>query len=223
MTLKQILWFGAACAVLSLVAVFTFDRPAAVAAAGLSAAWQAPFDAGTAALEQLSLWQASKYLVGFVLLAAGFALRGRDATRTLGNVLAATAVAHLASRLIAGVLKNVFLRSRPWELLESGRWDLQFFVDGGSSLPSGHAAHFWGFFFVLAYAWPRWRVPLLIIPVFIAAARVVVGDHFPGDVLASIAVAAFVSAGTIALFERFPRFALGTRQAQTPSEGRERP
>ena len=49
--------------------------------------------------------------------------------------------------------------------------------------PSGHGAHFWGLFFPLAFLFPRYRIPFLIIPLFISVARVGVNDHWCSDVL----------------------------------------
>lgn len=211
MTLKQILLFGLACTAGSVLAILTFDRPLAVAMDSLAPAVQAPFSWGTAALEHLSLWAVSKYLIGFVLLALGLVLQASPTRRSTANLLVALAVAHMASRLIAGILKNVFGRSRPYELIVSQQWEHSFFVKGGSSFPSGHAAHFWGFFFVLAFAFPRWRIPLLLIPTFVTVARVVVGDHFAGDVLAGMAIAAFVSAAVLRCEQAWPRLAISPR------------
>ncbi len=213
MTLKQILLFGIACVLGSMLAILTFDRPLAVAMAALDAAWQAPFSVGTSALERISLWAVSKYLVGFVLLALGLVLQASPTRRSTANLLVALSVAHMASRFIAGILKNVFGRMRPYELIASQQWERSFFVAGGNSFPSGHAAHFWGFFFVLAFAFPRWRVPLLLIPAFVAVARVVVGDHFAADVLASMAIAAFVSAAVLGCGKAWPRLAVIPRAA----------
>jgi membrane-associated phospholipid phosphatase len=210
-TLKQIFLFGLACAAGSVLAILTFDRPLAVAMASLDAPLQAPFSLGTAALEHLSLWAVSKYLIGFVLLALGLVLQVSPTRRSTANLLVALAVAHMTSRLIAGILKNVFLRSRPYELLVSQQWEHSFFVTGGSSFPSAHAAHFWGFFFVLAFAFPRWRIPLLLIPTFVTVARVVVNDHFAGDVLAGMAIAALVSAAVLRGGQAWPRLALVPR------------
>jgi hypothetical protein len=118
-TLKHILLFGLACAAGSVLAILTFDRSLAVALASLDPALQTPFAWGTAALEHLSLWAVSKYLIGFVLLALGLVLQASPTRRSTANLLVALAVAHMASRLIAGILKNVFLRSRPYELIVS--------------------------------------------------------------------------------------------------------
>jgi membrane-associated phospholipid phosphatase len=54
---------------------------------------------------------------------------------------------------------------------QAGSWDWKFF-SGHAAFPSGHSAFFWGLFFPLAFVFPRYRIPLLIIPVFITIARV---------------------------------------------------
>jgi membrane-associated phospholipid phosphatase len=102
-------------------------------------------------------------------------------------------VSHLSTRLIAGVSKNVFLRARPAEAVVQSGWQDRFFIDGGSSFPSGHAAHFWALFFAVALAFPKLRIPAFLLAVFVSVARVAVNDHYASDVLASAAIAALVS------------------------------
>lgn len=48
-------------------------------------------------------------------------------------------------------------------------------------------------FFPLAVLFPRFRVPLAALPVFISAARVAVNDHYLSDAAASAALAAIVT------------------------------
>jgi membrane-associated phospholipid phosphatase len=97
-------------------------------------------------------------------------------------------------------LKNVFQRLRPYEAIEAGDWDSKFFGGHGSSFPSGHSAHFWGLFFPLLFLFPRYRLPLLIIPVFISIARIGVNDHWCSDVIASAALAALMTLLFVWLF-----------------------
>jgi len=89
-------------------------------------------------------------------------------------------------------LKDVFGRQRPYELFAHGDWSQAWFA-GGNSFPSGHVSYFWGLFMPLMYLFPRWRVPLLLVPLFIALARIDTSFHFLSDVLASIALAALVT------------------------------
>jgi membrane-associated phospholipid phosphatase len=48
-------------------------------------------------------------------------------------------------------------------------------------------------FLPLVFLFPRYRLPLLIIPVFITIARVGVNDHWCSDVIASAGLAALVT------------------------------
>ena len=92
------------------------------------------------------------------------------------------------SRLVAGVLKNVFDRSRPYVFVNDNSVN-DFFYTGGSSFPSGHAAHFFGLFLPLMVLFPRYKWALLVIPVFVAVQRVIANDHYISDVLGGALIA----------------------------------
>ena len=157
------------------------------------------FRQGTTVLEVVFGFPVSKFALGFVLLIAAAVFMRRR--RPLALVLLYVGATHLTARLAAGMLKNVFGRERPFEALPD--YEGAFFVDG-SSFPSGHAAHFWSLFFPLALLFPRYRLPLLVLPLFVSVARVAVGDHFLSDVIASAALSALVAWGFAYIF-RMPR------------------
>jgi len=56
----------------------------------------------------------------------------------------------------------------------------------------------------------------LLIPTFVTVARVVVGEHFAGDVLAAMAIAAFVSAAVLRCGQAWPRLAVAPGTASRP-------
>ena len=145
------------------------------------------------AIETITGFAISKFFLGGVIVVAALALMPLRRSRSTGWLLLLTGASQLTTRLLAGVLKNVFERPRPFEAVASGEWHGAFFTHG-SSFPSGHAAHFWPLFFAAAVAFPRWRWPLLVLAVFVSAARVAVNDHYLADVLASAAIAALVTA-----------------------------
>ena len=145
---------------------------------------------GTMLLDLATGKELSKFLPGLVLAVAALvslALR-RGATRAL-LLVGAT---HLSSTLVAGVSKNFFGRLRPFEVMQNADWAHAWWV-GGSSFPSGHAGFYFGLFLPLAWLFPRWRWPLVLIPWFIAVARVNANHHFVSDVAASIVVAALLT------------------------------
>lgn len=197
-----------ACALLAALCIALLDRPVAQAVHGSALASAAFFIEGTRALDAisgrslLSSHTLSGILLGSVLLACGCigwiaARRARSA-----RALVFTGLVQLATIASAWVLKDIFGRLRPFQVLASGDWAHAWFV-GGNSFPSGHNAFFWGLFVPLAYLYPRWLIPLLLIPVYIALARVDASMHFVSDVLASIALACLVTVIAARLFERW--------------------
>ncbi len=159
-------------------------------ASGLQRLWL--LDRGTVLLDTISGKDLSKFLIGLVLTGGGLALLTRAATRAPGRAVLFVGGVQLLSTLIAGVSKNAFGRLRPFQVLENGDWDHAWFVDG-SSFPSGHAGFYFGLFMPLAWLFPKWRWPLMIVPWFIALARVNANDHFLGDVAASIVLAGVIT------------------------------
>lgn len=186
------------CAVLALVSIFGFDRRIAEAVHASIVAGSAVFVDGTHALDAISgrsllrSHALSGVLLGGILFALGALGWLFDRGSYLARALLFTGGVQLATIAAAFGLKEVFGRQRPYELLGHGDWQHMWFA-GGSSFPSGHNAFFWGLFLPLMYLFPRWCIPLLLIPLFIALARIDMSFHFLSDVLAAIALAAFVT------------------------------
>jgi membrane-associated phospholipid phosphatase len=143
---------------------------------------------GTVLFDTVTGKDISKFLIGLVITGAGLALLAKVKARTAAFGLLFVGAVQLLATLVAGVTKNLFGRLRPFELLKSGDWSNEWFVDG-SSFPSGHAGFYFGLFLPLVFVFPRWRWPLLIVPWFIAIARVNANHHFVSDVGASIMIA----------------------------------
>ncbi|HTI96014.1 MAG TPA: phosphatase PAP2 family protein [Rudaea sp.] len=187
-----------ACALLALVSIVGFDRPIAEAVHASAAASAALFVDGTRALDAVSgrsllhSHALSAVLLGGTLFALGVLIWLFNRGSYLARALLFTGGVQLATIASAWALKDVFGRLRPYELFGHGDWSHAWFA-GGNSFPSGHNAFFWGLFMPLMYLFPRWRVPLLLVPLFIALARIDTSFHFLSDVLASIALAALVT------------------------------
>jgi len=187
-------------AALSALSVLTCDVAVARWVAGLPAGVHRTFDTCTHVLDTVSGKGLADSAPGFVLLALGLVAWLRPAWRPLARLLVVVALSNLVSHLCTGVLKGAFGRLRPYEIGEAG-WKDRFFA-GGASYPSGHATFYWGLLLPLAWGLPRWRALVLAPALYIAVARVLERDHFPGDVLAGIAVATLVSSVLIVVFER---------------------
>lgn len=185
---KTLTWLSFALLVATLLSVAAVDRPLALLISEqLRGATQI---AGglTSGLEWIFGFALSKYLYAFVFLLVGVILNVWKRSLTPARVWYFLGSTLLLSRVISGTLKNVFERVRPHEFLES-RQRADFFVDGGSSFPSGHAAFYFGLFFPLAFLFPQLKWPLLVLATLAALARVFELDHYLSDILASASVA----------------------------------
>jgi membrane-associated phospholipid phosphatase len=174
---------------LALLSILLLDGPLAVALSSVPADARRGINQGVIACEWLFGFRVSPYLYGGLLILAGIVAMARKYPRTLIFI----GLTHVTARLVAGIMKLPFSRLRPYEVLTSDSWHDVWFAPVGNSFPSGHAVHFWSLFFPLVVLLPRSWKPLAILPVLISLARVAVNHHYLSDVLASVAVAAFVT------------------------------
>ena len=92
-----------------------------------------------------------------------------------------------ASGLLTDFLKVIFARYRPVMLYEAGKYGFTFFKFSPASMlsfPSGHANTIFAFMTALYLIVPRYRFVYFTIAVLVAASRVIIGAHFPSDVIA---------------------------------------
>jgi membrane-associated phospholipid phosphatase len=200
MNKRQLIYWIVATLVLTLLSIFFFDQPIAAFVQRAGGRSSPILLQGTTFLEIISGFPINRYALTYAFLGAAAILFIWNSTRSAAWMLLFIACAQLVTRLTAGTLKGLFERLRPFEVIQAGNWDWKFFGGHGSSFPSGHGAHFWGLFFPLAFLFPRYRFPLLIIPLFISVARVGVNDHWCSDVIASATVAALITLIFIWLF-----------------------
>ena len=193
MNRRQLAYSVLVAFVLALLSIFFFDQPVAAFVQRAGGRQSVVLQEGTRWLEIAFGLTIQRYFLTYVLLGLGVILFISKATRPVAWILLFVGSAQFVTRLIAGVLKTVFERLRPFEVIQAGNWDWKFFSGHGNSFPSGHSAFFWGLFFPLAFAFPRYRIPLLIMPVFITIARVGVNDHWCSDVLASAGLAGLIT------------------------------
>jgi membrane-associated phospholipid phosphatase len=198
---------------LTLLCILFFDQPIAAFVQRSDGRSSAILLKGTSFLEVISGFPIGKYALTYALIAAGLIFLAWKSTRSAAWMLLFIGCTQCTTRLIAGILKGVFERLRPFEVIEAGNWDWKFFAGHGASFPSGHSAHFWGLYFPLAYLFPRYRIPLSVIPIFISVARVGVNDHWCSDVLGSMAIAAAVTLLFTSIFRMKP-----AQNAETPME-----
>jgi len=204
----------AICAVLALISAFALDRPLALAVhqSGIErAAWIVQ---GREFLDHFTghgiAYGYGKFLAGGLFIAIGLVWSLARRGSRMGPGLAFAGLVQVATIIAGGLIKDLFGRMRPYQLIEHNDWSHVWFA-GGDSFPSGHNSFFWGLFLPLAYAFPKYRIPLLIVPVFIAFARIDENYHFLSDVLAAIALAALMTLIAATLFGRWIRPTFGKR------------
>jgi len=205
MTPRRLCLLAALCAALAALSIAFFDVALARAIAAAPEGVERFFHAGTQTLDFISGKEHTDTLLPLACLALGLLLWRRPSARPLARLLVLVALTNLTAHLTVGVLKPLCGRLRPLQIEPQG-WHDRFFA-GGASFPSGHTAYYFGLALPLAWALPRWRLVALAPAAFVALARVMVDDHFAGDVLGSLSVTLLVAAGWIALFERWLRLA----------------
>jgi membrane-associated phospholipid phosphatase len=204
MNRRQLGYSALLALVLTLLSIFVFDQPIAGFVQRVGGRESVILQEGTHWLENASGLPIARYFLTYLLLGLGAILFLAKNTRPIAWMLLFIAVAQLVTRLTAATLKGVFERLRPFEVIQAGNWDWRFFSGHGNAFPSGHSAFFWGLFFPLAFLFPSYRLPLLIIPVFISIARVGVNDHWGSDVIASAGLAALITLVFIWIFQMKP-------------------
>ena len=96
---------------------------------------------------------------------------------------------------LMSLVKNSIGRARPKHLDTLGAYHFEFgaFDASFASFPSGHSTTFGAFLMALAILFPRWWLPLLVAAVLGGGSRIVVGSHYPSDVLAGLTIGALFS------------------------------
>ena len=211
MSKRALVWMAGFTAIVALISIFLFDRPLALAVHG--SGWE---NAATVVQirEFLDIFTGrglvgthmalGQLLLGALFVAVGLLWTVLQRQTHTGRAFVFAGVVQLATIEIAWLVKECFGRLRPFQIITAGDWNHTWFA-GGNSFPSGHNAFFWGLFLPLAYQFPKFRVPLLVIPVFIAFERIDENYHFLSDVLSAIALAALVTLVAAVIFQRWVR------------------
>ena len=127
-----------------------------------------------------------KFQIPALLLAAGLSMAFTCQARNAVSRAAVWALlAFTVSGAIAGILKVIVARPRPWvQPAYAASWHDRFLGDY-QSFPSGDSATAFAIALTLGNFFPALRIPLLIAACAVAAGRVIVGVHHPSDVVAS--------------------------------------
>ena len=114
-------------------------------------------------------------------------------------VVAHMMFAGLTCLLIYRKLKSTTARARPYsfntDILQNVAALDQF------SFPSGHTLHAVNFTLILLHYYPEWALLLVPFSFLVALSRVVLGLHYPSDVLIGVGLGIAVALGSIALLQ----------------------
>lgn len=105
---------------LTFLGILFFDRPVAAFVQRIEGQHSLILTKGTSWLELASGYSIGKFFLGFLLLGAGGLLFISKSTRHLAWMALFVGSTHLVSRVIAGVLKEVFERQRPFQVIQAG-------------------------------------------------------------------------------------------------------
>ena len=191
MTLRQFLFFTAIPLPACVLLILFLDQPLALFVHryfGGAAPYFGALTAGADAVHDALMTHVLGLPIIFLALGLAFAV-GRYALKRPGATLFLVLVlVHECSMVAANVLKGAVHRLRPEVLFGTGYTGTGLWATGphNDSFPSTHTAIYFSLFLPLAVAFPRWRVPLLLLPVLIGLGRLVLGMHYLSDVCFSV-------------------------------------
>jgi membrane-associated phospholipid phosphatase len=191
MTLRQFLVFTAislpACALLILF----LDQPLAGFIHG-HFTWAAPFfaslTAGADAVHEALMAHVVGLPIIFLALGLAFAIGRYGLKRRSATLFLILLLTHEFSMVLANVLKGAVHRFRPEVQFSGGYAGSGMWAIGphNDSFPSFHTAVYFSLFWPLAVAFPKHRVPLLVLPGLVGLGRLVLGAHYLSDVWFSL-------------------------------------
>lgn len=132
----------------------------------------------------------AEYIV-FLLIAglALFVLLQKRSSKRLVITLQALAAAFLSRAVFVSLIRLFFFRARPFVAGTVNQLIAQNPLEG--SFPSGHASIMFALAFTLFFASRRWGIVYLILALLSSVARIIVGVHFPLDIVGGMLIALF--------------------------------
>lgn len=198
LTKRSLLWSGVACLAAAGLSFAFIDRPAAVHAHRLGRATHQVF----AFITQFG--QSTGYLaisgIAFLLL---FAIN--RSWRRYAWPAAFVFLNVALSGAIVDIVKVIVGRARPKLLFSQGLYGFTWFGNGPDrwSFPSGHVATATALALSLTLIWRQWWPVWWVCALLIVASRVIIGAHYPSDLIGAFYVALLTYWGVSLLFTRY--------------------
>ncbi len=131
-------------------------------------------------------------------------------------------VSVLAAGLLDPLVKNLFCRARPGAP-GGGAFFTNFpcfpSAHAVSSFPSGHATTAFALATLLSLWYPRWTGAFLVVAALVAWSRIVLGTHFPSDVLGGAILGCATVLGLSLVWSRFGPMDMGNEKRAADSRG----
>lgn len=179
--------------VLALFIMLFFDVYASRTSIEWSPYWREPF--GFVTHFGLSDWVLIPSAIAFLICFIAYRFQARSSLWRRGLFEGALVSAFIfiavgGPGLLTVILKRIFGRGRPVVYDDNGAFDFVHFVNDWTyqSFPSGHSTTAMATAIVVGFLLPRFFRLFLLLAVVAGVSRVVVGDHYPTDVLAGFAV-----------------------------------
>jgi undecaprenyl-diphosphatase len=119
------------------------------------------------------------------------------------------------------LVKKLIARPRPCHILEGRQVVDQIHLllpcGSGYSFPSSHATNAFAVSTFVAYYFKRWKLPLFIFASAVALSRVVVGVHYPSDIVCGALLGASIAYIVITIWTFFERRILHLQLTSTPT------
>lgn len=206
---RPIPWLGYLLASVNLVAIafFVLDLPLGLAAKSLPPRLVSLAGDVTDIARVAWILAAVGLLLIVGLLATHRVAVARDRLHPahLVRMVLYAGISVLCASIVVNALKYAIGRARPLLFEQYGIFGFDPFHGDFlfQSFPSAHSANAGAFFAALALLFPRFRLVFLSLGLWIAATRVIVGVHYPSDVIAGLALGAWMSFAVAILFARF--------------------
>ena len=191
MTLRQFLLFTALTLPACVLLILFGDQPLAGFVHGHFTG-AAPFFAALTATADRVHEALMTHVLGlpvvFLALGLAFAIGRYGLQRRGATLFLVLLLTHEFSMVLANVLKGAVHRLRPEVQFGAGYAGAGLWAAGphNDSFPSYHTAVYGSLFWPLAVAFPKYRVPLLVLPGLVALGRLVLGAHYLSDVWFSV-------------------------------------